>query len=112
MTGALLTNKPCSISASTETLPDAPLNVAITVNSQMTLAVAGGGRTTTLNFGDFVEGAKRSVQLLAYANQGFHLMVSSDNGGVMRPVDAAAKAEGQRAGVYRDVITIAIDPGP
>jgi hypothetical protein len=139
---------------------EASLNIAIAVNSQATLAVSGGGRTTTLNFGNLFEGALRSVQLLAYANQGFHLTVSSDNGGVMKPVDPAALAEGwsvpykvaifktesidlaqqrtaslwptatqktglaipidvyigstkgQRAGLYRDVITIAIDPGP
>ena len=61
---------------------EAPLVVTIGVYSQMTLTVAGGGRKTTVNFGDFVDGAKRSVQLLAYSNQGFHLVVSSDNGGV------------------------------
>ncbi len=135
-------------------------SVAISVNSQITLAIAGGGRHTTLNFGDFVEGAVRSVQLLAYANQGFHLEVSSDNAGVMKPTDPAAIAEGwrvpytvaifktapidlaqqrtvslwpkatlrtglaipvdvqvgsikgQRAGLYRDVITVSVDPGP
>jgi hypothetical protein len=139
---------------------DAPLNITIGVNAQATLAIAGGGRTTTLNFGNLFEGAQRSVHLLAYSNQGFRLTVSSDNSGVMKPVDAAALAEGwlvpykvailkaepfylaqqhtialpppaagrnglaipvdvhvgptagQRAGVYRDVITIAIDPGP
>ncbi len=141
--------------------PETPLNVTIGVNSQMTLAVAGGGLKTTLNFGDLVEGAKRSVQLLAYSNQPFHLAVSSDNAGVMKPVDSVALSEGQwrvpytisvfrtgpidlsqqrtlslwpaatqrsglaipidvqigstkgqRAGIYRDVITIAIDAGP
>ena len=140
---------------------EAPLIVMIGVNSQMTLTVAGGGRRTTVNFGDFVEGATRSVQLLAYSNQGFHLVVSSDNAGVMKPIDPVAMAEGrwrvpytiavnraapvdlslqrtislgqgattksgvaipidvqigsikgQRAGIYRDVITVAIDAGP
>jgi hypothetical protein len=140
---------------------DAPLTVTISVNSQMTLAVAGGGRKTTLNFGDFVDGATRSVNLLAYSNQGFRLVVRSDNAGVMKPIDRVALAEGQwrvpytiavnrsgpvdlsrhraislgqgataksglaipidvqigstkgqRAGIYRDVITVAIDPGP
>ena len=140
---------------------DAPLIVTIVVNSQMTLAVAGGGRKTTLNFGDLFDGATRSVQLLAYSNQGFHLVVSSDNAGVMKPTDKVALSEGQwrvpykialnrgaqvdlsqqrtislgqgattksglaipidvqigstkgqRAGFYRDVITVAIDPGP
>jgi hypothetical protein len=137
----------------------ATLAVTIRVNAQATLAIVGGGRTTTLNFGDLLEGASRSVQLLAYANHGFHLTVSSDNGGVMKPTDAAALAEGwrvpykvallktepidlaqqrvvsiwptatqrtgliipvdvyvgstngQRSGIYRDVITITIDPG-
>jgi hypothetical protein len=114
-----------------------------------------------LNFGDFVDGATRSVQLLAYSNQGFRLVVRSDNAGVMKPIDRVALAEGQwgvpytiavnrsgpvdlsrhraislgqgataksglaipidvqigstkgqRAGIYRDVITVAIDPGP
>jgi len=139
---------------------ETPLNALISVNAQVTLAIAGGGRHTTLNFGDFVEGAVRSVNLLAYANQGFHLAVSSDNAGVMKPTDPASLAEGwrvpytvaifktapidlaqqriislwpkatqriglaipvevqvgsikgQRAGIYRDVITIAIDPMP
>jgi len=140
---------------------DAPLTVTIHVHSQMTLAVAGGGRETTLNFGDFVDGATRSVHLLAYSNQGFHLVVSSDNAGVMKPVERVALADGQwrvpykiavnrgapvdlslrraislaqgataksglvipidvqissikgqRAGIYRDVITVAIDPRP
>jgi hypothetical protein len=140
---------------------EAPLIVTIRVNSQMTLTVAGGGRKTTVNFGDFVDGARRSVQLLAYSNQGFHLVVSSDNAGVMKPIDRVALAEerwrvpysiavnraapvdlsrhrtislvqaattksglaipidvqigsikGQRAGIYRDVITVAIDAGP
>ena len=140
---------------------DAPLTVTIQVHSQMTLTIAGGGRKTTLNFGDFVDGATRSVHLLAYSNQGFHLVVSSDNAGVMKPVDRVALAEGQwrvpykialnrgapvdlsqrraislgqgataksglvipidvqigsikdqRAGIYRDVITVAIDPLP
>ena len=140
---------------------EAPLIVTIGVNSQMTLTVAGGGRKTTVNFGDFVDGATRSVQLLAYSNQGFHLVVSSDNAGVMKPIDPVAMAEGrwrvsytiavnkaapvdlslqrtislgqgattksgvaipvdvqigsikgQRAGIYRDVITVAIDAGP
>jgi hypothetical protein len=100
--------------------------------------------------------------LLAYSNQGFHLVVSSDNAGVMKPIDPVAMAEGrwrvpytiavnrgapvelsrhnrtislvqgattksgvaipidvqigsikgQRAGFYRDVITVAIDAGP
>ena len=139
---------------------EAPLIVTISVNSQMTLTVAGGGRRTTVNFGDFVDGATRSVQLLAYSNQGFHLVVSSDNAGVMKPIDPVAMAEGQwrvpytiavnrtapvdlsqqktislgqgattksglaipidvqigstkgqRAGFYRDVITVAIDAG-
>jgi hypothetical protein len=142
-------------------IPSTPFGVLIGVNSQMTVALAGGGRKTTLNFGDFVQGATRSVQLQAYANQGFRLTVSSDNAGVMRPTDAQAIAEGiwqvpytvainrmapfslsrpqllslwpaatqksgitipfdvqagsiagQRAGTYRDVITIAIDAGP
>ena len=101
------------------------------------------------------------MQLLAYSNQPFHLAVSSDNAGVMKPVDSVALSEGQwrvpytisvfrtgpidlsqqrtlslwpaatqrsglaipidvqigatkgqRAGIYRDVITIAIDAGP
>jgi hypothetical protein len=140
---------------------EAPLTVTISVNSQMTLAVAGGGRKTTLNFGDFVDGATRSVNLLAYSNQGFRLVLRSDNAGVMKPIDRVALAEGQwrvpytiavnrsgpvdlsrqraislgqgataksglaipidaqigstkgqRAGIYRDVITVAIDPGP
>ena len=137
-----------------------PLSVLISINAQVTLAIAGGGRHTTLNFGNFVEGAVRSVNLLAYANQGFHLTVSSDNAGLMKPTDPASLAEGwrvpytvaifktapvdlaqqriislwpkatqrtglaipvdvqvgsikgQRAGIYRDVITIAIDPMP
>ena len=137
-----------------------PFTVAIRVNAQMTLALAGGGRKTTLNFGGFVEGAIRSVQLLAYSNLCFHLVVSSDNAGVMKPLDSRTKddwrwgvpytiainggqpltlsqprpvwlgrgataksglaipfdvqvgsTKGQRAGYYRDVITIAIDPG-
>ncbi len=141
--------------------PVAPFGTVIGVNSLMTVAIAGGGRKTTLNFGDFVQGAVRSVQLQAYANQGFRLAVSSDNAGVMKPVDTQAIAEGiwqvpytiavnrmtpvslsqarvlslwpsatqksgiaipidvqvgsiagQRAGIYRDVITIAIDAGP
>ena len=138
---------------------ESPLNVSITVQSQVTLAVAGGGRNTTLDFGNLVEGAVRSVQLWAYANQGFHMTVSSDNAGVMKPIDSSARGEGwrvpytvaifktapidltqqqsvslwptatqkmglaipvdvhvgstkgQRAGVYRDVITITVDPG-
>ncbi len=140
-------------------IPEATLGVLVTVNSQMILTVAGGGRTTTLDFGNLVQGAVRSVHLLAYANQGFHLIVSSENAGVMRPFSAAAPAEGQvpytvaifgtaaidlsrqravslwpkatqssgltvpidvqigsiagqPAGLYRDVITIAIDAGP
>ena len=146
----------------TETqIPVALLGVAIVVNSQITVAIAGGGRKTTLNFGDFVPGATRSVNLQVYANQGFRLIVSSDNAGVMKPTDMQAIAEGmwqvpytiainrtapvnlsqqrmlslwpaatqksgiaipidvqvgsiagQRAGIYRDVITIAIDAGP
>jgi hypothetical protein len=138
---------------------EAPLNISINVHSQVTLAVAGGGRYTTLDFGNLVEGAVRSVQLWAYANQGFHLSVSSENAGVMKPINPLARAEGwrvpytiaifhtppidlaqqqlslwpnatkrtglsipedvragstkgQRAGMYRDVITIAVDPGP
>ncbi len=140
---------------------EAPFIVTIGVNSQMTLTVAGGGRKTTVNFGDFVDGATRSVLLLAYSNQGFHLVVRSDNAGVMKPIDPVAMAEGhwrvpytialnkgapvelsrrrtislgqgattksgvaipvdvqigsikgQRAGIYRDVITVAIDAGP
>ncbi len=142
-------------------IPVAALGVAIGVNSQMTVAIAGGGRKTTLNFGDFVQGAVRTVQLQAYANQGFRLFVSSDNAGVMKPTDKQALAEGiwqvpytiainkmapvslsqrqvlslwppatrssgiaipidvqigsiagQRAGIYRDVITIAIGAAP
>lgn len=142
-------------------IPAVTLGVTIGVNSQMTVAIAGGGRKTTLNFGDFVQGATRSVQLQAYSNQGFRFIVSSDNAGVMKPTDTAAIAEGnwqvpytiainrmppvnlsqqrvlslwpaatqksgiaipidvqvgsiagQRAGIYRDVITIAIDAGP
>jgi hypothetical protein len=135
------------------------VNVSIAINSQMTLAIAGGGRHTTLNFGELVEHASRSVNLQAYSNQGFHLTLSSDNAGVMKPTDPASLAEGwrvpysvkvlgtgpidlaqqqsvslwpqatqrtglvipvevqigatkgQRAGIYRDVITIAIAPG-
>ena len=145
----------------TKAIPDAPLNVAIGVNSQMTVTVAGGGLATTLDFGNLVEGATRSVQLLAYSNQSFHLTVTSDNAGVMKladdksekgglwrvpytvsifragQIDLAQKRTvslwptatqrtglaipidvrigsiaGLRAGLYRDVITIAIDPGP
>ena len=84
---------------------EAPLTVTITVNSQMTLAVAGGGRKTTLNFGDFVDGATRSVNLLAYSNQGFRLVVRSDNAGVMKPIDRVALAEGQ----WRVPYTIAVN---
>ena len=134
-----------------------PFTDAITVNAQMTLALAGGGRKVTLDFGSFVEGATRSVQLLAYSNLCFHIVVSSDNAGVMKPVDSkdgsrwgvpytiavnggqlltlsqpravwlgrgstpktglaipvnvqVGSTKGQRAGYYRDVITIAIDP--
>ena len=103
----------------------------------------------------------RSVNLLAWSNQGFNVLVSSDNAGVMKPTDPVARAEGQwcvpykiavnkrapvdlseqrtisigqaataksglaipidvqvgstrdqRAGIYRDVITVAIDPRP
>ena len=86
---------------------EAPLIVTIGVNSQMTLTVAGGGRKTTVNFGDFVDGATRSVQLLAYSNQGFHLVVSSDNAGVMKPIDPVAMAEGQ----WRVRYTIAVNRG-
>ncbi len=139
-------------------IAEAPVAITIRVNSQMTLAVAGGGRKTTLNFGDFVEGAVRSVLLLAYSNQSFHLAVSSDNAGVMKPIDASptegwrvpytisvdrgrpldlsrdqiislgqrgtskfglsipidvrvGSMKNQRAGYYRDVVTVAIDPG-
>ena len=88
----------------TKAVPDATLGVLIGVNSQMTLSTAGGGRTTTLDFGNLVEGAARSVNLLAYANQGFHLVVSSDNAGVMKPADAAAAAGGQ----WRVPYTVAI----
>ena len=63
------------------------LKVIITVNSQVTLAMAGGGRNTTLDFGDFVDGSARSVNLLAYSNQSVHLVVSSDNVGVMKLVE-------------------------
>lgn len=100
------------------------------------------------------------MRLQAHSNQGFRLIVSSDNAVVMQPVDPAAIAEGvwrvpytvafnrtapvtlsqqrtlslwpagtqrfgvaipidvqagssgQRAGIYRDVITIALDAGP
>ena len=144
----------------TKAVPDTPLNVAIGVNSQMTVAVAGGGLGTTLDFGNLVEGATRSVHLLAYSNQGFHLTVTSDNAGVMKLSDAsrsgglwdvpytvsifrtgyvglsqkrtvslwptATQKSGLaipidvrigsitnlRAGVYQDVITIAVDAGP
>ena len=137
-----------------------PITLVIGVSTSLTVAIAGGGRKTTLNFGDLVQGATRAVQLRAYANQGFRLTVSSDNSGVMKPIDKQAIAEGiwqvpytiavnrmppvslsqprplslwpsatqrtgvaipvevqigsiagQRAGIYRDVITIAIDPG-
>lgn len=135
--------------------------LALTITSRpvMTLSLAGGGRKTTLNFGDLREGATRSLMLQAYTNQGFRLSVSSENGGLLRPVDDTARAEGgwrvpytisvnraghmalasetridvsavstpilglqipvevrigqvagQRAGLYRDVITIKIDP--
>jgi len=126
----------------------------------MRLTLAGGGRKTTLNFGQLAEGAVRSVNLQAYANQGFRLSASSENGGRMLPLDPAAKGEGgwqipyavsinrapyysltkeiatniaaaattlqgmtipvdvrigsiagQRAGLYRDVITVKIEPG-
>jgi hypothetical protein len=60
----------------------------------VTLAIAGGRRKTTLNFGDFVEGVMRSVNLLAYTNQVFHLAVSSGNSGLIKPADPAALAEG------------------
>jgi hypothetical protein len=138
---------------------ETPFTVSVGVNSMATLAIKGGGKSVTLDFGDFVDGAIRTVTLTAYSNQGCHLTVSSDNAGFMKPVDAAAAAEGwrvpytvkvfdrvsfdlstqhtvslspaatpiagldipvavtvgsikgQRAGTYRDVITIAIDPG-
>lgn len=142
-------------------IPIPTYGVTIGVASQMTVAIAGGGLKTTLNFGNFVQGAIRSVQLQAYSNQAFRLNLSSDNAGVMKPTDAAALAEGiwqvpytvavngtapinlsqqrvvslwpsatqksgiaipvdvqigaiagQRAGIYRDVITIAIDAAP
>jgi hypothetical protein len=137
-----------------------PLDILIKVNPVVTLSIAGGGQKTTVNFGELAEGAKRSVQLLAYANQRFHLTLSSENQGMLKPVEKTALAEGwsvpyrvsimttglidlgqrralslwphattksgvaipvdveigsikaQRAGLYRDVITIAIDPGP
>ena len=85
-----------SNAASYEKAFETPLNVSISVNSQVTLAIAGAGLRTTLNFGDLVEGAVRSVNSLAYANQGFHLTVSSDNAGVMKPTDSTALAEGWR----------------
>jgi hypothetical protein len=138
---------------------ETPFTVSVGVNSLATLAIKGGGKSVTMDFGDFVEGAIRTVTLTAYSNQGCHLTVSSDNAGFMKPVNAAAAAEGwrvpytvkvfdkvsfdlstqhtvslsptatpvtgldipvavtvgsikgQRAGTYRDVITIAIDPG-
>ncbi len=70
------------------------LHIIISAVAVMRLSLAGGGRKTTLNFGELSEGATRSVMLQAYANQGFRLHASSENGGSMQPLDAAAKAEG------------------
>jgi hypothetical protein len=138
---------------------ETPFTASIGVKSLATLTVSGG-KNYSLNFGDLKEGAASTVKLLVYSNQRFHLTVSSDNAGVMKPTDPAAQAEGvwripytvsifqttpfslaqrqtlslwaeatqrtgleipvtvqigsiagQRAGIYRDVITIAIDPG-
>lgn len=83
---------------------EAPVTLIIAVHSQVTLAVAGGGRKTTLNFGEFTDGATRSVQLLAFANQRFQLTIRSENSGLMKPVDATAIAEGQWRIPYKLVV--------
>ncbi len=70
------------------------LHLVISAVAVMRLTLAGGGRKTTLDFGELTEGATRLVMLQAYANQGFRLRASSENGGRMLPTDAAAQAEG------------------
>lgn len=71
-----------------------PLNVSITVNSQMTISVAGGGQSTTLDFGTLTPGAYRSVNLLAWSNQAFHVDLTSDNNGVMKRIDGNGQTLG------------------
>lgn len=83
------------------------LNLAIAALPVMQLSLAGGGRKTTLNFGELAEGATRSLNLQAYANQGFKLHVSSEHGGRMMPLDPTALAEGG----WQIPYTIAVNRG-
>ena len=61
-----------------------PLQITQTVKASVGISVAGGGLTTTLNFGDLATGQERSVMLQARANHAYSLLLRSQNGGAMK----------------------------
>lgn len=62
----------------------ASIALAIQVTAVMSVNIAGGGQSTTLDFGALSAGATRSVRLQVRSNRNFRLAASSENGGVMK----------------------------
>lgn len=68
----------------TRTAIQAPMSIQVSVEPVMSINIAGGGQTTTLDFGTLAAGASRSATVQARSNQGFRFVASSENGGVMK----------------------------
>ncbi|MGH6816048.1 MAG: hypothetical protein ACREC6_10105 [Hyphomicrobiaceae bacterium] len=77
-------------SATGHTLATQTIAPSYTVGAVMSVNIAGGGQTTTLDFGALATGAMRSVNIQARSNQGYKFKATSDNGGVMKLTPPAA----------------------
>jgi hypothetical protein len=60
------------------------LTITQTVKASVTITVAGGGLTTTLNFDELTTGKERLVVLQARANYAYSLVLRSLNGSVLK----------------------------
>jgi hypothetical protein len=68
----------------TRTANQVPMSVQVSVETVMSVNIAGGGQSATLDFGVLAVGTARSAMIQARSNQGFRFAASSENGGVMK----------------------------
>lgn len=62
----------------------APISINIAVAAVMSINIAGGGLSTTLDFGMLEAGATRSAIVQTRSNERYRLIATSENGGVLK----------------------------
>lgn len=69
-----------------------PVTFAMVVTPAFEAAIAGGGKTHTMDFGQLTAGDAQSVNLRLRATDPFQVTLASQNGGVMRRVSTCGAA--------------------